>query len=48
MFAIIAGGALFNIVGMFIGVPLFSVIYELAEERVHNNLKAKNIDVSKR
>lgn len=48
MFAIIAGGALFNIVGMFIGVPVFSVIYELAEERVHNNLKAKNIDVSKR
>lgn len=46
MFAIIAGGALFGIVGMFIGVPVFSVIYELTEERVHNNLKAKEIDVS--
>ena len=46
MFAIIAVGALFGIVGMFIGVPVFSVIYELTEERVHNNLKAKEIDVS--
>ena len=48
MFSIIAGGALFGIVGMFIGVPVFSVIYELTEERVHNNLKARNIDVSQR
>ena len=48
MFAIIAGGALFGIIGMFIGVPVFSVIYALTEERVHNNLAMKKIDVKEK
>ena len=48
MFAIIVGGALFNVVGMFIGVPVFSVIYELVKERVTNNLRHKKIDVNKK
>lgn len=48
MFAIIAGGALFGIIGMFIGVPVFSVIYALTEERVHNNLAMKKINVKEK
>ena len=48
MFAIIVGGALFNVVGMFIGVPVFSVIYELVKERVTNNLRHKKIDVNRK
>jgi predicted PurR-regulated permease PerM len=45
MFAIIVGGALFGVIGMFIGVPVFSVIFELTKERVSNNLSARKIDV---
>jgi hypothetical protein len=30
---------------MFIGVPVFSVIFELTRERVANNLAARSIDV---
>lgn len=45
MFAIIVGGALFGIIGMFIGVPVFSVIFELTKERVTNNLAMKKINV---
>lgn len=48
MFAIIVGGAVFGIIGMFIGVPVFSVIFELTKERVHNNLALKKIDVDKK
>ena len=43
MFAIIVGGALFGIVGMFIGIPIFSVIYTLTENWVHKRLKEKNL-----
>lgn len=45
MFAIIVGGSLFGIVGMFVGVPIFSVIYVLANDRIKRNLKEKNIVV---
>ena len=38
MFAIIIGGALFGIVGMFIGVPVFSVIFVLVSEFIHRQL----------
>lgn len=48
MFAIIMGGAVFGIIGMFIGVPLFSVIFELTKERVTNNLTLKQIDVDQK
>ncbi len=34
MFAIIVGGALFGILGMFLGVPFFSVIYILVKARL--------------
>ncbi len=43
MFAIIVGGALFGVVGMFIGVPSFAVIYTLLKRNVENRLKEKNL-----
>lgn len=43
MFAIIVGGAMFGVVGMFIGIPIFSVIYTLTEDWVHRRLKEKKI-----
>ncbi|MGM9941803.1 MAG: AI-2E family transporter [Bulleidia sp.] len=43
MFAIIVGGAMFGIVGMFLGVPAFAVIFTLAREWTHNRLIEKNI-----
>ena len=45
MFAIIIGGALFGIVGMFIGVPVFSVIFVLVSEFIHRQLDKKNITI---
>ena len=45
MFAIIIGGALFGIVGMFIGVPVFSVIFVLVSEFIHRRLYKKNITI---
>ena len=45
MFAIIIGGALFGIVGMFIGVPVFSVIFVLVSEFIHRQLNKKNITI---
>ncbi len=44
MFAIIVGGALFGIVGMFIGVPTFAVIYTLVKQGINRRLKDKNLD----
>ena len=41
IFAILIGQGLFGIIGMIIGVPLFSVLYFLFKERVDNNLKNK-------
>ena len=43
MFAILIGGALFGVAGMFLGVPDFSVIYVLVREWTHERLKQKNI-----
>ena len=45
MFAIIIGGALFGIVGMFIGGPVFSVILVLVSEFIHRQLDKKNITI---
>ena len=45
MFAISMGGALFGIVGMFIGVPVFSVIFVLVSEFIHRQLDKKNITI---
>jgi predicted PurR-regulated permease PerM len=44
MFAIIAGGGLFGIIGMFLGVPIFAVIYVIVKETVLFKLKDKGIE----
>ena len=43
MFAIITGGAMFGVLGMFIGIPVFSVIYTLIEDWIHRRLREKKI-----
>ncbi len=45
MFAIICGGALFGVPGMFAGVPIFSVIYVLVKSWAIKQLKQKNINI---
>lgn len=45
MFAIIVGGALFGAVGMFVGVPIFSVIYVLVGEVISSHLEKKKISL---
>lgn len=44
MFAIIVGGAMFGIVGMFLGVPTFAVIYTLVREWTNDRLKEKQMN----
>ncbi len=46
MFAIILGGSLFGVMGMFLGVPLFSVIYVLVRDHVNNRLRSKKLKIS--
>ena len=43
MFAILVGGAIWGVAGMFIGVPLFAVIYRFSKEIFENMLKKKNM-----
>lgn len=43
MFAILIGGGIFGVIGMFVGVPAFAVIYEFTKEALENRLKAKNL-----
>ncbi len=45
MFAIVVGGSLWGILGMFLGVPLFSVIYILIKEIVMKRLKERRIRI---
>ena len=45
MFAIIVGGAIWGVLGMFLGVPLFSVIYVLVRDLVMRRLKERRIRV---
>ena len=45
MFAIIVGGGCFGIFGMFVGVPIFSVIYLLIKEKVAKVLKEKSLEI---
>lgn len=46
MFAIIIGGALFGVPGMFIGVPIFSVIYTLVRKWTEKRIEKKQIVIS--
>lgn len=41
--SILLGGGLFGIVGMFVGVPLFAVLYAGAKALVNRSLSAKNL-----
>lgn len=45
MFAIIVGGSLFGIVGMIVGVPIFSVLYTLIKDYVNYRLKKKELQM---
>lgn len=45
MFAIIVGGAMFGILGMIIGVPMFSVFYTLVKDWINSQLKKKEIKI---
>ena len=47
VFAVIVGGGLFGVAGMFIGVPLFVVLYTLFAEAVAQRLKQKKIQPDK-
>lgn len=44
MFAIVIGGGFFGLVGMFIGVPIFAVVYTIINEIVHKRLALKEIE----
>ena len=46
LFSVSVGGGLFGIVGMFIGVPIFAIIYTAIKEVVEYQLKKKNIELS--
>lgn len=44
MFAIILGGGFFGLMGMFLGVPVFAVVYVIIKEIVNQRLKDKEIE----
>ena len=46
MFAIIVGGAVSGVLGMFLGVPVFSVIYVLFTRFIKQQLAEKNIRIN--
>ena len=43
MFAILVGGGIFGIIGMFVGVPAFAVIYKFTKEFLEKKLNEKNL-----
>lgn len=45
LFSVTVGGGLFGVVGMFIGVPTFAVIYIAVKEVVEERLKQKNLEI---
>lgn len=45
MFAIVVGGGFFGLVGMFLGVPLFALIYYLVKIAVNHSLEEKGIEI---
>ena len=46
MFAIIVFGGMFGFVGMFIGVPFFSVLYALTRNYAQKRLEEKKLPTS--
>ncbi len=47
LFAITLFGGLFNIVGLLIGVPVFTIIYELVRDLINKKLAKKNMPIDK-
>lgn len=47
LLAIVVGGNLFGVVGMILGMPLVSVIYELSAKSINERIKKKNITFKK-
>ena len=47
LLAIIVGGNLFGVVGMIVGMPLTSVVYELSSKAINDRIKKKNITFKK-
>jgi predicted PurR-regulated permease PerM len=45
MFAIIVGGGYFGVIGMFLGVPIFAVIYIVSKKIVANKLERESIKI---
>lgn len=45
MFAILVGGGLFGVAGMFLGVPAFAVIYRLTRRFFHKKLGEKGLPI---
>lgn len=43
MFAILVGGGIFGIIGMFVGVPAFAVIYKFTKEYFEDKLAKKSL-----
>ena len=43
LLAIVVGGNLFGIIGMILGMPLVSVIYELLSKFINKKIQKKNI-----
>ncbi len=41
LFSVIVGGALFGVVGLILGTPIYAVIYSLVGKKVRNNIKDK-------
>jgi len=45
MFAIVVGGGYFGVVGMFLGVPIFAVIYIVTKKIISNKLEKDSIQI---
>ena len=45
MFAILIGGQLWGVIGMFLGVPVFSVFYVLICDFVNRRLREKRMKI---
>lgn len=46
VFAVLVGGGLFGILGMFVGIPLFSVLYSLVKEYLNARLTKKGLSTN--
>lgn len=46
LFSVTVGGALFGILGMFLGVPVFALIYASLKDLAQINLERKNIEIN--